>query len=403
MTPPSHSPAAPARADAIEPPARRVRTAPVEVRAVQTRQQRREFLALPYELYADDPAWVPPLLFEQRHQFSPRSPFFQHAKVQMWVAYQHGRPVGRITAQVDALRIARYDDATGYFGSLEGRDDPAVFAALLHAAEDWLRAQGMRAVIGPFNLSINGDVGCLVEGFDTAPVVLTGHGQRHYDARVQEAGYRKAKDVVAYRVDPRAVPPRAMIAGARRASASARIRIRPLNKARLRDEVAAISEIFNDAWAKNWGFVPFTEAEFAELAGALRYVVPPEFVQFAEVDGELAAMLIIVPNLNELIADLRGRLLPFGWLRLLTRLRRQPPRSARVAQMGVRQKFQHSLLTMSIAFGLVDAVRQPLIDRQMRYLEMGWVLEDNFPMLRIMQVLGGQPCKRYRVYEKALV
>jgi hypothetical protein len=321
----------------------------------------------------------------------------------MWVAYQHGRPVGRITAQVDDLRIARYDDATGYFGSLEGRDDPAVFAALLHAAEDWLRAQGMRAVIGPFNLSINGDVGCLVEGFDTAPVVLTGHGQRHYDARVQEAGYRKAKDVVAYRVDPRAVPPRAMIAGARRASASARIRIRPLNKARLKDEVAAISEIFNDAWAKNWGFVPFTEAEFAELAGALRYVVPPEFVQFAEVDGELAAMLIIVPNLNELIADLRGRLLPFGWLRLLSRLRRHPPRSARVAQMGVRQKFQHSLLTMSIAFGLVDAVRQPLIDRQMRYLEMGWVLEDNFPMLRIMQVLGGQPCKRYRVYEKALV
>lgn len=401
MTPPLQSSGSAVRAEMDAP--QRAASTPVEVRAVQTRTERRQFIELPYALYANDPAWVPPLLTEQRHQFSPSSPFFQHAKVQLWVAYRDGRPVGRITAQVDALRIERYNDATGYFGSIEAIDDPAVFSALLHAAETWLRAQGMRNVIGPFNLSINGDVGCLVEGFEAPPVMLTGHGQRYYDARVQEQGYRKAKDVVAYRVDPMAVPPRAMVSGARRANASSRIRIRPLNKSRMKDEVAAISAIFNDAWANNWGFVPFTEAEFAELAGALRYVVPAELVQFAEVDGELAAMLVIVPNLNEIIGDLNGRLLPFGWLRALTRFWRQPPRSARVALMGVRQKFQHSLLTMSIAFGLIDAVRQPVVDRQMRYLEMGWVLEDNFPMLRIMQVLGGQPCKRYRVYEKALV
>lgn len=370
---------------------------------MRTRRERKQFIALPYELYANDPAWVPPLLAEQRHQFSPKSPFFQHAEVQLWVAYRAGRPVGRITAQVDALRIERYRDATGYFGSLEAIDDPSVFAGLFAAAESWLRARGMRHAIGPFNLSINGDIGCLIDGFETAPVVLTGHGQRFYDARVQEQGYRKAKDVVAYRGDPMAVPPRAMTAGARRASASPRIRIRPIDKSRMKEEVAAICEVFNDAWANNWGFVPFTEAEFAELANALRYVVPSELVQFAEVDGELAAILVIVPNLNELIADLNGRLLPFGWVRLLTRLWRQPMRSARVAQMGVRQKFQHSLLTMSIAFGLIDAVRQPVRDAHMRYLEMGWVLEDNFPMLRIMQVLGAQPCKRYRVYEKALV
>lgn len=370
---------------------------------MQSRTERRQFVEFPYGLYADDPAWVPPLRIEQRHQFSPSSPFFQHAKVQLWVAYRNGKPVGRITAQVDDLRIERYDDATGYFGSLEAIDDPAVFAALFRAAEDWLRTQGMRHVVGPFNLSINGDIGCLVEGFEAAPVFLTGHGLRHYDARVQEQGYRKAKDVVAYRVDPLAVPPRAMIAGARRANASTRIAIRQLDKSRMKHEIALISEIFNDAWANNWGFVPFTEAEFADLSGALRYFVPSELVQFAEVDGEPAAMLVIVPNLNELIRDLDGRLLPFGALSLAARLWRQPIRSARVALMGVRQKFQHQLQTMSIAFGLIEAVRQPIVDRQMRYLEMGWVLEDNFPMLRIMQVLGGQPCKRYRVYEKALI
>ena len=377
--------------------------APLRVKPVETRRDLHEFINFPYELYAGDPVWVPPLLSEQRHQFSKQSPFFQHASVQLFVAYRGDRPVGRISAQVDHLRIERYDDATGHFGVLEAIDDPAVFAALFGAAEEWLRSQGMRRVLGPFNLSINGDIGILLDGFDVAPVFLTGHGRPYYGARVEEQGYRKAKDVVAYRLDPTVTPPRAMTDSARRARESARIRIRPLDKSRVKAEVAIISEIFNDAWADHWGFVPFTEAEFAELASAVNYFVPKQLVQFAEVDGELAAMIVIVPNLNELITDLRGRLLPFGWLRLLVRLWRRPPRSARVALMGVRKKFQGSALTLALAFGLIEAVRQPILDRQMRYLEMGWTLEDNFAMLRIKRLLGGQLCKTYRVYDKSLV
>ncbi|MGH7787332.1 MAG: N-acetyltransferase [Candidatus Binatia bacterium] len=375
---------------------------PLRVATVDTRRQRAQFIGFPYELYRHDPAWVPPLLAEQRHQFSPKSPFHQHAAVQMWLAYRGDRPVGRISAQVDRLRLERYADATGHFGVLEAVDDPAVFAALLGAAEDWLRAQGMRHVVGPFNLSINGDIGIVLDGFDLPPVFLSGHGRPYYDPRVREQGYRKTKDVVFYRLDPAVPPPRAMVESARRARESARITIRPIDKSRLAEEAAAISSIFNDAWADHWGFVPFTEAEFAELASMLKYLVPREFVQFGYVDGELAAMLVIVPNLNELISDLRGRLLPFGWLRLVTRLLRRSPRSARVALMGVRQKFQHSLLTMALAFGLIEAVREPVLQRHMRYLEMGWTLEDNFPMLRIKQLLGGHLCKTNRVYEKAL-
>jgi hypothetical protein len=375
---------------------------PIEVRPVHAPRELRTFIELPNRLYADDPAWVPPLYSEQRHTFSPKSAFYQHAQVQLWVAYRDGEPVGRITAQIDRLRVERYADATGHFGVLEAVDDPAVFAALLATAEEWLRAQGMRRVIGPFNLSINGDIGLLVDGFADPPVFLTGHGRRYYDARVQALGYRKVKDVVAYSLDPTATPPRTMVESARRARETARVRIRPLDKSRLEEETATISRIFNDAWEHNWSFVPFTAPEFAELGSALKYLVPREFVQFAEVDGEPAAMLVVVPNLNELIGDLRGRLLPFGWLRLLWRLRFAPPRSARVALMGVRQKFQDSALAMAIVFGMIEAVRLSGRASSMRYVEMGWVLEDNFALLRLMRLLGGRQYKTYRVYEKPL-
>jgi hypothetical protein len=377
-------------------------SARVEVRPVQSARDLRTFIELPLRIYADDPTWIPSLYSEQRHTFSPKSAYYQHAQVQLWLAYRDGEPVGRISAQVDRLRLERYADATGHFGVLEAIDDAAVFAALLGTAEQWLRAQGMRSVIGPFNLSINGDIGLLVDGFEDPPVFLTGHGRRYYDPRVQALGYHKAKDVVAYSLDPTATPPRTMVESARRARETARVRIRPVDKTRLKEEMATVSQIFNDAWEHNWSFVPFTAAEFAELGSALKYLVPREFVQFAEVDGEPAAMLVVVPNLNELIGDLRGRLLPFGWLRLLWRLRFTPPRSARVALMGVRQKFQDSALAAAIVFGMIEAIRVSGRATGMRYIEMGWVLEDNFPLLRLMRLLGGHQYKTYRLYEKPL-
>lgn len=376
--------------------------APVEVRPVASKHELRDFVELPYTLYADDPTWVAPLRVQQRHDFSPKSAFFQHAQVRMFVAYREGRAVGRITAQVDDLRTERYADATGHFGVLEAIDDQAVFAALLAAAEEWLRAQGMKRVIGPFNLSINGDIGIMLDGFEHPPVFLTGHGKPYYDARVQAEGYHKVKDVVAYTLDITATPPRTMVEAARRAREAARVRIRPLDKSKLAAETATISEVFCDAWEHNWSFVPFTQAEFAELASALKYLVPSDFVQFAEVDGETAAMLVVVPNMNELIGDLRGRLLPFGWAKLLWRLRMRKPTSGRVALMGVRQKFQTSSLAVALVFGMIEAVGRSPAVKDMQHMEMGWVLEDNFPLLRLMRLLGGRQYKTYRCYEKPL-
>ena len=379
-----------------------VRQEPLRVVPVQSARDLRRFIKVPWEIYRNEPNWVSPLLVEQRHQFTKQNPFFEHAHAQFWVAYRGARPVGRISAQVDHLHIERYADATGHFGLLEAVDDPEVFASLFATAEQWLREQGMRRVVGPFNLSINGDIGLLVDGFDTPPMFLMSHGHPYYDTRVAEQEYRKSKDVVAYLLDPTPEPPRVMRESARRANASGRIRFRPIRMAQLSDDLAILSDIFNDAWSENWNFVPFTKAEFDDIGSSLKLFMPPEFVQIAEVDGEPAAMLVIVPNVNECIRDLNGHLLPFGWLRLLWRVKRTGARTARVAQLGVRKVFQRSSLATALVFGLINAVREPVLSRRVERLELSWTLEDNHPMRRIKEVLGARKYKTYRLYEKSL-
>jgi hypothetical protein len=375
---------------------------PLRVVAVKTAGDLRRFIKVPWRIYANEPNWVPPLLVEQRHLLTRKNPFFEHARAQYWIAYRGAQLVGRISAQVDDLHIERYEDATGHFGLLEAIDDGEVFASLLAAAESWLREQGMQRVIGPFNLSINGDIGLLVDGFDTPPMFLMSHGHPYYDARITARGYRKTKDVVAYLLDPTLKPPSVMVEAARRADSSGRIRIRPMRMAQLRDELKILSDVFNDAWSENWNFVPFTPAEFDDLGSSLKLFVPPEFVQIAEVDGQPAAMIVIVPNVGECIGDLDGRLLPFGWARLLWRLKRRGPRSARVALLGVRKEYHRSMMATALTFGLINAVRQPILDRHIERLELSWTLEDNHPMRRIKECLGARKYKTYRLYEKTL-
>ncbi len=340
-------------------------TAPVRIEPVHSSGDLRRFIKVPWHIYANEPNWIPPLLMEQRHQFGKKNPFFQHARAQYWIAFRGDEPVGRISAQVDDLHIQQYDDATGHFGLIEGTDDPEVFAALFAVAEAWLREQGMRRVIGPFNLSINGDIGLLVHGFDTPPMFLMSHGHPYYDGRVSQQGYRKTKDVVAYLLDPTLAPPEVMQEASRRADTSGRIHIRPLRMAHLREDLATLSEIFNDAWSNNWNFVPFTAAEFDDLGSSLKLFVPPEFVQIAEVDCRPAAMIVI-------------------------------------ALMGVRKEYHRSTLASALAFGLIDAVRQPVLDRHIDRLELSWTLEDNHPMRRIKERIGARKYKTYRLYEKAL-
>ena len=362
--------------------------------------QWRDFLALPHRLYADDPAWVAPLDFEQRQRFSPRNHFFEHARMQAWIARRDGVPVGRITAQVDELHLRQHGDAAGYFGMLEAEDDPRVFAALFGAAQDWLRGQGMERVRGPFNLHVNEEVGLLVEGFSTPPFVLMGHARPWYGPQVETQGYRGVKDLLAYHIRPDFDPPRVMTRLAERASE--RVRVRPLRRKHLAEDAAIMRDVFNDAWEHNWGFVPLAEAEWVETVSTLGKLMPDEYIQIAEYDGEPVAFIVALPNLNEATRDLGGKLLPFGWLKLLWRLKVRHPHSARIPLMGVRKSHQHSRLGPTLAFMVIDAVRKPMHARGVTNVEMGWILEDNDGMRNIIETIGGQAYKRYRIYEKEL-
>jgi hypothetical protein len=373
---------------------------PVRVAVVDGRHALGEFLRLPWSLYADEPAWVPPLLVEQRRQLSPRHPYFEHAHARLWVARRGRTAVGRISAQIDRLHLERHHDDTGFFGMLEAEDDAETFGALLGAAEAWLGEQGIRRVRGPFSLSINQECGLLVEGFDTAPAVMMPHGRPYYAARLEQQGYAAAKDLLAYRIDRDVKMPD--VAPALLARAAGNLTVRPLRRSRFGEEVDILRDIFEDAWAANWGFVPFTGREFADLAGTLRRLVPDEFIGVAELEGVPAGMIVLLPDVNQVIRDLDGRLLPLGWLKLLWRLRTGRVRRGRVVLMGVRARYQHSPLGLAMALALIDAVRQAGLRRGLTEVELSWILDDNAGVLRLVRTLGGTLSKRYRIYDKAL-
>ena len=372
----------------------------VRVKAVDGRRARRQFIRLPWSIYTEDPQWVPPLLME-RHQFlSSRNPYFEHARFRSWIAYHGADPVGRISAQIDRLHLDRYDDATGFFGMLESQDDPGIFSALMTTAESWLRDQGMRRVRGPFNLSINQECGLLVDGFDTPPVLMMGHAWPYYGLRVEEQGYAKAMDLLAYYVNADFEMSRAMHAIMK--WASNRVKVRSLRKSHLKEDLQIVRDIFEDAWSQNWGFVPFTAEEFRHLGRDMKQLVPPDFVQIAEVDGDPAAMIVVFPNINEIIRDLNGRLLPLGWLKLLWRLKVKFPKSARVPLMGVRREYQKSRLGAALALMIIKEVQNHSLPRGLEDVELSWILEDNEGMRTILDGIGGRVYKRYRVYEKDL-
>lgn len=374
--------------------------AAVQITAVSDRRSLDDFIEVPWAIYANDPHWVPPLRFERRQALARDQPFSQHADWQAFVAYRDGRPIARITAQVDRLHQERYHDRTGFFGFLEAPDDPAVFKALFATAEAWLRERGMTRVRGPFSLNVNQETGLLVEGFETPPYLMMGHAPRYYEARLRELGYVGVKDLLAYEVDVPFVPSptlKAMLA-----RQAGQIRIRPFDGKRKAAELEVLRDLFNDAWSENWSFVPFTEAEFAMIGKELLPLIPPDFIQIAEIDGEPVAFMAFMPNINEVISDLDGRLLPFGWAKLLWRLKVRFPRSVRVSLMGVRKRFHHTRMGPTLAYGVIDAGLAPALRMGVKRAEMSWILEDNQGMRGIIEALGGVVTKRYRMFDKDL-
>ncbi|SLN76218.1 hypothetical protein [Oceanibacterium hippocampi] len=378
-------------------------TGPITVERVEGKAAMKEFLTFVGRIFANDPNWVAPLLFERFDHLNPiRNPFFANAEVAYWIARRDGRPVGRISAQVNRAHLERHRDATGQFGFLDAIDDAAVFGALIETAETWLRARDIKRVTGPFTLSINDESGLLVDGFDSPPYMMMGHAFPYYAERLEECGYHKAVDLLAYLYDFQAeIPPRVqklLDNPAKRSSLS----FRPMNMKRFDEEIATIVEIFNDAWQDNWGFVPFNDAELAYLGKSLRPIVSADFVAIGEVNGKPASMAVTLPNLNEAIRDLGGRLLPFGWARLLWRLKVRGTDTVRLPLMGVKREYHNTATGGALAYGVIERIRKHHTAIGTRHAELSWILESNGPMRAMIELLGTHVHKRYRVYEKAL-
>jgi hypothetical protein len=375
----------------------------VTIRPVVTKQDKTAFLNVPFAIYGARSNWVAPLFFERFEHLDPRkNPYFKHAEAQLFLAEIGGKPVGRISAQIDQLHLERYHDATGQFGFLEAIDNRQVFAKLLDAAQNWLRARGMKRSCGPFSFSINDETGLLIDGFDTKPNMMMGHAQPYYRAQLEALGYAKAKDVIAYYLDDRGDLPPALAKAYERAMRSPDISVRPLSKKNLERDLAIILDIHTDAWSNNWGFIPFTRDELKMLGDNLKLLVKEEYIAIANYKGTPAAMAVTLPNINTWIDGLNGRLLPLGWARLAYKLFATVPTSIRMPLMGVRREFHGSLTGSALALAVIETVRRYHIARGTHSGELSWILEDNMAMRRIIEALGAKPYKTYRVFAKSL-
>jgi hypothetical protein len=379
----------------------------VTVRAVEDAADKAAFVDLAYALNRGDPNWVPPLKTEVHGLLDPRTnPWFDHGEARLFLAERGGEPVGRISAQVDALVQQHMGAGTGQWGMLEAADAETA-AALLHRAESWLRGRDMSRALGPFSLSIWDEPGLLIEGFDHPPTVMMGHNSPAYQGWVEAAGHSKAKDLHVYRVDvSKPFPPlirRLVDSG----HANPRIRMRHAEKARFEEEAKVILGLLNDAWSDNWGFVPLTERETAFAGRKLKPIVWDELIRIAELDTgtgwEPVAFMMTLPNINDYIADLGGRLFPLGWAKLLWRLRSPRTGVMRVPLMGVKKRLHGTKLASQLAFMMMSDIRRFGVGKYGGdTAEIGWILEDNKPMLSIAEALGGVRTRVYRIYEKAL-
>ncbi len=373
----------------------------IQITPVTTYQLKSAFINLPKLIFNNDPQWIAPLYIERRAHLSKLNPYFKHAKWMSWIAYSNDQPVGRISAQIDQLYLERYPDKTGFFGFFDVIDDAHIAQQLLKTAEQWLIEQGMSSVRGPYSLTINDESGLLVDGFNTPPSFLMGHALPYYQNLLAESNYQPVKNLLVYKLPSQFEIPRNMQSLLNKAKGS--ITIRPLNRKHLIAEFDILRDIFNDAWSDNWGFVPFTSAEFTDMGKQLSYLIDNDFVQFAELDGEPIGMIVMLPNLNEIIADLNGKLLPIGWLKLIWRLKRHTMKTGRVPLMGIRKKYQNNIIAAAASFMLIHALRGPAKRWGIDEVELSWILEDNTRMRNILETIGCSVYKTYRIYEKQLV
>jgi hypothetical protein len=372
----------------------------VQIRPVSTPRELDAFIKLPFRLYRGEPNWVPPLLFDRRRFFDrSRNPFFEHGEAEYFLGWRGDRIAGRITAQVDRHQQAFQDNRWGQFGFFDCEDDQDVATGLIDAAEAWVTAKGCDRLVGPFDFTSNDECGVLVDGFERRPVVLMNWTHRHYPRLLEGAGLTKAMDTLMWSldvVDRERVHP-AIWEMAETVQTEHGIVCRGMRKRDLEAEVGRFLEVYNEAWERNWGFVPLTEAEVHHYARQLRPLLDPNWAMLAETaDGRVVGAALSLPDFNQVFRRMNGRLLPLGWAKFLWYRRRID--RVRVFALGVKKEFQHTGVAARFYQMHYDAAERT----PQKAGETGWILETNTAMNRAMEGMGGEVVSRYRIYEREL-
>lgn len=378
----------------------------VEVVPVSTKQEREAFLRLPWRIYKNHAAWVPNLLLLQRDVINEKkNPFFEHGEARLFLARRDGECVGRISAQIDRDHNTQHDERTGFFGFFESIDDGEVAKALLQTAEAWLRERGMNCVRGPFSFSVNEEAGLQVEGFDEMAMIQMPQHLPYYGGLVEQAGYAKAMDLLAYRWNI-SDPPARMMEAVEATRKAPGLKLRTIRvhgiPDPLRAEVDILLDIYNDAWQDNWGYVRVTASEARKLADDLRLIADKSIVVIAEVDGEPAGVVVGIPNLYEAIRDFNGFVDPIKAVKLLWRLKIRGTETGRILLFGVKRKFQRRRALFGLPFVLLHELYLGSQKGRYKWCEESWILESNKRLNALMPNWDAYVYKRYRVYEKAL-
>lgn len=366
----------------------------METRLVRTRRDLRSFLRLPRKVYSGDPNWVQPLIAEVKKKLDPdTNPFFRHGEAACFLAFGPDGPVGRIAAIIDRNHNERHRDRTGFFGLFECLNDPDAARALVAAAGAWCGERGMDILRGPMNLSMNDECAFLLEGFDSPPAVMMPYNPPYYLDLMEACGMAKAKDLYAFRLESDTAGKAKVQAALARIPNPGDFTFRPVTKAGLLADALRIGEIYNAGWRDNWGFVPWTEDELKHMARNLARVADLDLVLFAEHAGRPVGFAFGLPNLNEVLIRMNGRLFPFGFLKLLAG--RKSVRGVRALVFGVLPEYMHT----GLAYLLYDRFAKAIVSKGFTWCELSWQLEDNEAVNRFAASLGAAPYKKYRIYE----
>jgi hypothetical protein len=378
----------------------------IEILPVEGKAMTQRFLAIPDIIYKQDAHWRPQLKFERAAHLNPaKNPgaaSFENR--QLFIAVKDGEDIGRIAAFINPAHNTHSGANDGFFGFFDCIPEAEIGASLLGAAEAWLRGRRVDKMIGPSQWSVNEECGLLVDGFDTPPVVMMPHGLAAYKDMIEGQGFTKATEMYAFQAElaagyPRPKMTQMMVKAAER---NKDILIRPMRPSKFMDDVNIVMDIFNDAWSENWGFVPFSDAQITHMAKEIKPIMFKEGMWVGEYNGEPIAYIWMIPDLNEAIRDLNGSLLPFGWAKLLWRLKVSGVKQARIPLMGLRKDYHNTRTGLSIVASLCETVFEAGRQKGFTHCELSWILEDNPGMISICEQAGAKPYKTYRIYEKRL-